>query len=187
MDVKFLRTYDVEVLRLKEGSYNLSFDVGDKFFSEFENNHMVTKGKLLANVLLKKETGLIEVLFDINGSVELICDRSLEKFDYSLHTSQTIVYKYGAEEKEINEEIYIITRDTPKINLAQLIYEFILLAIPVKKIHPDHWKEMDVDNDEREGMLVYSSEPIERPSLSTNDGEATDPRWEILKKLKKKD
>ena len=185
--MKFLKAYDVEILRLKEGLYNFSFDVGDSFFSEFEDNDIVTKGRLLANVLLKKETGLIEVLFDINGRVELICDRSLEKFDYSLQTAQTIVYKYGAEEKEVNEEIYLITRDTPKINLAQLIYEFILLAIPVKKIHPDHWAEMDVDTDEREGMLVYSSEPKIKPSLSTNDGEATDPRWEILKKLKKKD
>ena len=185
--MKFLKAYDVEILRLNEGLYNLSFDVGDDFFSEFEDNDIVTKGELLANVLLKKETGLIEVLFDINGKVELTCDRSLEKFDHSLQTSQTIVYKYGAEEKEVNEEIYIITRDTPKINLAQLIYEFILLAIPLKKIHPDHWKEMDVDHDKREGMLVYKSEPIDKPSLSTDDGQSADPRWEILKKLKKKD
>lgn len=177
----------MEILRLKEGLHNLSFDIGDDFFSEFEGNDIVNKGKLLASVLLKKETGLIEVLFDIDGKVELVCDRSLKKFDYPLQTSQTMVYKYGAEEKEVNEEIYMITRDTPKINLAQLIYEFVLLAVPVKKIHPDHWEEMDVDSDEREGMLVYRSEETEMPSLSPEDGEPTDPRWDILKKLKKKD
>ena len=36
----------------------------------------------------------------------------------------------------------MITKDTPNINVAQLIYEFILLAIPAKKIHPDYWMKL---------------------------------------------
>ncbi len=188
--MKFLRNYSVEIIRLKEGKHRFSFDVNDKFFSKFEDNHLVRKGNLVANVVLNKEVNLIEVGFDIGGTVELVCDRSLEIFDYPLTTTEKVLYKYGAEEQEINEEIYVITRDTPRIELAQLIYEFILLAIPAKKIHPDYKVEMDEDDFEEEGRLVYiseeeSEEDEDQDSISPNGG--TDPRWEILKNLKKKD
>src|SRR5690606_29009408 len=128
-----------------------------------------------------KDVNLIEVLFDISGTVELICDRSLEPFDYPLNTTEKLLYKYGPEEQEINEEIYIITRDTPKIALAQLIYEFILLAIPAKKIHPDYKVEMDEEDFDEEGQLVYvseeeSDEDEDVDSLSSDVD--TDPRWE---------
>jgi uncharacterized metal-binding protein YceD (DUF177 family) len=87
----------------------------------------------------------------------------------------------------------MITRDTPNINVAQLIYEFILLAIPAKKIHPDFLEEMDEEDFEGEGELVYVSNEefddklSEEQEDSRASEEKTDPRWEILKKLKKKD
>jgi len=185
--VKFLRTYDVEIIRLKEGKHNFSFNVGDEFFSEFENNNIVERGNLEANVEILKETSHIEAFFEIEGTVELICDRSLEIFDYPLKTAQKMLYKYGLEETEINEEIYVITRDTPKINLAQLLYEYILLAIPAKKIHPDYLEEMDEDDFENEGKLVYLSDEESEGDIPSASKEETDPRWEILKNLKKKD
>jgi uncharacterized protein len=187
--VKFLRTFDVEIIRLKEGKHNFSFEVGDEFFNKFEDNTMVSKGDLVANVVLNKDVNLIEALFEIEGTVELVCDRSLETFDYPLKTEEKVLYKYGVEEREINEEINVITRDTPKINLAQLIYEFILLAIPAKKIHPDYLEEMDEEGYDREGKLVYVSDDEweDENEESSSDEEDTDPRWEILKHLKKKD
>lgn len=162
--------------------------MNDNFFKEFEDNNLVTKGDLVANVELNKEGNHIEALFDIKGTVELTCDRSLELFDYALETDEKILYKYGVEEREINEEIYTITRDTPKLQMAQLIYEFILLALPAKKIHPDYAEEMDEDDFVQEGKLVYVSkgDEEEHEETSSEPGDA-DPRWDILKKLKKKD
>jgi len=187
--VKFLRNYEVEIIRLKEGKHVFSFEVNDEFFSKFEDNHLVSKGNLVANVALNKDFNLIEATFDIEGSVELVCDRSLEIFDYPLKTVERVLYKYGPEEQEINEEIYIITRDTPKLRLAQLIYEFILLALPAKKIHPDYRGEIDEEDFEDEGQLVYLSDEDweDEDGSSPAAEEDTDPRWEILKNLKKKD
>ena len=185
--MKFLRTYDVGIIRLKEGKHDFSFHVKDEFFSYFEGNTILSKGNLLVNVILQKDINLIEAEVNIDGTVELVCDRSLETFDYPLTTSQKVIYKYGLEEKEINEEMYLITRDTPHINFAQLIYEFILLALPAKKVHPDYLEEMDRDDYENEGKLVYVSDGDgEDDQVSSSRGDS-DPRWEILKKLKKKD
>jgi uncharacterized metal-binding protein YceD (DUF177 family) len=88
----------------------------------------------------------------------------------------------------------MITRDTPKINVAQFIYEFVLLGLPAKRIHPDHRTEMDEDDYEGEGMYAYidgdTFEDDAEESESTpeqKEEKSTDPRWELLKKLKNKE
>ncbi|HSJ67430.1 MAG TPA: DUF177 domain-containing protein [Anditalea sp.] len=189
--VKFFRAYDIEVIKLKEGKHEFSFDIDDAFLSNFEDNHIVNKGNLKVDLLLSKEANLINTTFNINGKVELTCDRSLELYDQELNTEQKILYKYGPEEVEIDEDIIMITRDTPTINVAQLIYEFIILAIPAKKIHPDYRDDMDEDDFDAEGEVVYRSddqdgdESADKPNNDADD--KTDPRWEALKNLKKKD
>jgi uncharacterized metal-binding protein YceD (DUF177 family) len=185
--VKFLRTFDVEIIRLPEGEHRFSFEVEDNFFSLFEDNSILSKGNLTAVLVLKKEVNLIGAQIEIEGTVELICDRSLETFDYPLHTVQKVIFKYGPEEMEINDEIYMITRDTPKINFAQLIYEFIFLAVPLKKIHPDYLEEMDQEDYDSEGKLVYISEEELEDDETPTAEEDIDPRWEILKNIKKKE
>jgi len=186
--VKFLKAYEVGIIRLKEGRHEFSFPVNNGFFDCFEGNGILSKGKLLATVVLQKDAKLIEAEIRIAGTVELTCDRSLEIFDYPLTSTQKVLYKYGPEEMEINEDIYMITRDTPVVNFAQLIYEFILLAVPAKKIHPDYLGEMDEDDYQDEGKLVYVSdgESLDDDE-NTPDNTDSDPRWEILKKLKKTD
>lgn len=189
--VKFFRAYDIEVIKLKEGKHEFSFDIDDAFLGNFEDNHIVSKGNLKVDLLLSKEANLINTTFNINGKVELTCDRSLELYDQELSTEQKILYKYGPEEVEIDEDIIMITRDTPAINVAQLIYEFIILAIPAKKIHPDYRDEKDEDDFDAEGEVVYRSddqkedESADGPNSDADD--KTDPRWEALKNLKKKD
>ena len=103
----------------------------------------------------------MEADFDITGTIRLTCDRSLEEFDQPMGVTEKVIYKYGPVEQEMSEDVFMITKDTPSINVAQLIYEFILLAIPAKKIHPDYLDEMDDDEFEEEGSLVYLSDEYE--------------------------
>ena len=190
--MKFLKTYDIDLIKLKEGKHEFTFKVDDGFFSHFDPNDFVSQGDLTIEVLINKQSSLIEAYFEIKGTVKLTCDRSLEEFDFPLSSFEKIIYKYGPEEQELSEDLFMITQDTQSINVAQLIYEFILLALPAKKIHPDYLEEMDDEDFEGDGDLVYISdgkfdnadEITEAPEDSTED---LDPRWEVLKKLKKKD
>jgi len=191
--MKFLKNYNIDVIKLKEGKHDFTFPVDREFFENFEAEEFLHGGKLQAKICINKLTSLIEATFEIEGDVNLTCDRSLETFNFPLYTSEKVIYKYGLEEIEVTEDVFMITRDTPNINVAQLIYEFILLAIPAKKIHPDFLDEMDEEDFEGEGELVYISDEefggnlIEEREDSNDSEEKTDPRWEILKKLKKKD
>ncbi len=188
--MKFWKTFDIEVIKFKEGSHEIDFEIGDTFFQNFEDNEIVEKGNLTVRVILNKGANVIEANFHIKGKVQLTCDRSLEVFDHPLDFTKKMIYKYGSEEQEIDEEVFMITRDTPAVNVAQLIYEFILLALPLKKIHPDHRNELDDEELEVEGGYVYIDEETESEEDSPESEQEIkplDPRWEQLMKLKNKE
>lgn len=191
--MKFWKTFDIEVIKFKEGRHEFDFEIEDKFFQNFEENELLERGNLTIRVIMNKGVNLIELTFEIKGTVQLTCDRSLEQFDHPLDITEKMIYKYGSEEQEIDENVYMITRDTPAINVAQLIYEFILLALPAKKIHPDYRNELDEEDFEGEGGLVYLDGEFEdeaenaEPEEEKEETKPIDPRWEQLLKIKNKE
>jgi uncharacterized protein len=190
--VKFLRSYNIDVIKLREGRHSFTFEVGDEFFQFYEAEEWVKGSNVTVTVQLNKTSSVIEADFVLEGTVKLTCDRSLEVFDYPIYLIEKVIYKYGAMEQEISEDVFVITKDTPSINVAQLIYEFVMLAIPAKKVHPDFRDEMDEEDFDQEGVLVYKSEEEKKTDMEGSEDEnapvqPADPRWEILNKLKKKD
>ncbi len=186
--MKFWKTFDIEVIKYKEGLHEVDFPIGDAFFQQVEGKELLEKGTLTAWVKVDKGANLIELTFHIVGKVTLVCDRSLETFEHPLDFTEKMIYKFGSEVKEIDESVMMITRDTPSINVAQLIYEFILLALPLKKIHPDYRNELDEEDNELEGSLVYLDEAFNEDSSEEKESTSpVDPRWEKLGKLKNKE
>lgn len=190
--MKFWRTFDIEVIKFLDGIHEIDYEIGDSFFQHFEDNDFVQKGNLIVRIKMNKGANVVDLDFHIKGKVTLTCDRSLEKFEQPLDFHETMRYKYGLEEMEINEDVIMITRDTPKINVAQLIYEYILLALPAKKIHPDYRNEMDDEDYEGVGIYAYiddrkAPDSDEDSMDKENEGEVTDPRWDLLKKFKNKE
>ena len=172
--MKPLSAFNIDIYNLKNGTHQYEFVFDDSFFGHFPYG-LTESGAGKVSVSLNKGLTLIEVSIGITGTVVLICDRSLEKFDFPIEAEREVIYKFGDEEKELSDEIFMIPRDAQTLNLAQLIYEFIALEIPFKKLHPKFKGEKW--NDE-EGKIVYRSEKnVEQP-------EASDPRWSALKKLR---
>ena len=167
--------YSVNIVGLSNKEHQFHYEFGDEFFRKYGAD-LVSEGKFLTDLLLTKHETFIEVVFKIKGTARLTCDRSLEPFDFPIEKDNKIVFKYGDEYQEITDEIVIIPRDTATLELGQYIYEFIALAIPLKKLHPRFADEAD----DLEGKIVYSSEKSEEKE----DEEEIDPRWNILKKLK---
>ena len=171
-----LEDFAIDIYKLANKVYTYQFDINEPFFEHF-GQLVVESGKLKAFVTLDKQETLITVNFDITGTVALICDRSLEPFDYPIHIQERMLYQYGETEEQLTDEIATITDRTQQINIAQPIYEFIGLAVPMKRLHPKYADEEDVFT---EGEIVFSSD-----TTPTSDAdEEIDPRWQALKKLK---
>jgi len=172
-----LKALSVNIIGLSQKAHQFDYQFGDEFFTQYGAD-LVSGGKFAAHVTLDKHETFIEASFKINGKAGLICDRSLDPFDYPIDMDKKIVFKYGEEEAELSDEIIIISPERASLDIGQYIYEFIALSIPIKRLHPRYANEAE---DEGEGKLIYSS------SDDNNEKEqedTIDPRWEKLKKLK---
>lgn len=174
-----VRAFSVNIVGLTNTVHQFDFEVGDDFFSRYGTG-LIPKGRLKADVILDKRETFIDANFHIRGSVELICDRSLDPFDFPVDVEKKIVFKYGNADEELSDEIVMIHRDNESLELGQYIFEFIALEVPMKKLHP-RYREEEEDDEGTEGKIIYTSKT---PENDKTDGEDIDPRWEILKKLK---
>jgi uncharacterized metal-binding protein YceD (DUF177 family) len=175
--VKDLKGFDIDIFGLKDKSYAFEFEGGDTFFALFENS-LVKKGNFRAELTLDKSATMIQLYFHITGEVELICDRSLEPFNHPIDIEEKHILKFGETNEELTDEIEIIARNTTTINVAQYIYEYIGLSVPMKKIHP---KLADQKYEETEDTLLVYRSAAENNDDDTED--TGDPRWEALRKL----
>jgi uncharacterized protein len=173
-----MKAFSVNIIGLSNKVHPFEYDFGDEFFKAYGSD-LVSSGSFHADVALNKHETFIEADFHITGKVNLVCDRSLEPFDFPIDEKHRIVFKFGDHDEEITEEIMMIHRDTATLELGQYIYEFISLAVPLKRLHPRFQDEADDDDDGAEGKIIYSS-----GTGSPEPEEETDPRWEKLKKLK---
>lgn len=146
---------------------------------------MFSTGELTADVSLQKSESMIQMTFNVEGTIELTCDRSLDLFDQPISFENTMIYKFGEEEKELSEDVMIILNNTQTINITDLLFEFIGLQVPMKKLHPRFQEEEEDDDDQEEGVMVYSS-TVDDSKTEEQQEEDVDPRWAALKKLKNK-
>ena len=167
-------SYAVRISGLGEGDHNFSFELNRQFFVLFEHSE-ISNGNVTAEVILEKKTGVFSLHFSLEGQVEVICDRCLENFMMDISTSQSVFVKMGENPGEIEDDVLIIGRDDHEIEVGQYMYEFILLALPYQKVHPD----------DSEGRSSCNPEMLKKldahKAKETDKEESNDPRWDVLK------
>ena len=171
------RQYKIDIFGLKIGSHDFDFEFDETIFENDEMS-LTDLGKGTCKVTLDKKETLISMDFEIKGSIQLVCDRSLDTFDFELNLNENITLKYGEEFDDSRDDLWIIPDTQESINIKSCIYEFVSVAVPMKKLHPkfEHAEE-------EEGLeFVYSSDD-EEPIIEEKN-EIVDPRWEALKNIK---
>lgn len=166
--------FRVNFVGLNNKAHTFEFQLNDSFFEQF-GTEILSSGQLEAVVVLDKHETFIEADFVIKGTVRLTCDRSLEAFDEALDIRKKVVFKFGDQPGELSDEIIIISREETSLELGQLMYEFIAVSIPIKRLHP-RFRAQESEGGTEEGTMVYRD--------TTDDDGESDPRWEALKKLK---
>jgi len=174
-----LKFTEIKLSGLRDGNHEFLFSLDSGFLNEFSRAFFDLPQLSVRVNLLTSET-MIKADIKIEGKVELICDRSLDSFSHEVNESVIHFYKFGEEEKELSDELEIISKERVIIDLDQLIYDTVALSLPSKKLHPRfHAENVDEDTD---GVMVYSSE---LSGEETGPTETIDPIWEKLKDLKR--
>ena len=168
MNKKLLRKYDIKIQSLSNNKHSFEFDFNHELFEFFSEENEIKNTIGNCKISLIKSDLMLDIKFSINGNTDLICDRTLKRFTYSLNIDKKMLFKFGDEDQELSEEMVIIDRNKSKINIGKFIYEFFILEIPVKRLHPSVINEDNIDN------FVFTTK-------KTNN---IDPRLDPLTKLK---
>jgi len=168
-----LKDYVISFRGLKMGNHEFDFQITDSFFEAFEYSR-TQKGNIALKVILNKAENMLKLDFFFKGSVEVICDSCGDDFDFRLNFIEHLIVKFSDQEQEDSAEMIFLPSAAYEIKLAQFIYEYVNLALPMRLTHPE---------DEDGNPICSLDIPEEEEELIAPENEV-DPRWEALKKLK---
>ena len=172
--MKLLKQYDISFFGLKEGIHHFKYKIENQFFEAFNYDEYIDVDVLVNIEFIKKST-LMELNLSAKGVVKVACDVSNEPYDQSIDGELSVVVKFGNEFNDDNEEILIIPHGEYQVNVAQFIYEMIVLAVPKKRVHPG------IEDGTLQSPILKKLEELElKENKNSNE---IDPRWEGLKKL----
>jgi uncharacterized metal-binding protein YceD (DUF177 family) len=167
------RTYTIPLGGLKEGRHTIDFEIDKEFFEQFEESE-VKEGRLIADIVMDKRSSHLDLAIRISGNVRICCDRCLEMFFHPVVCENRLLVKFGKTIEDIDPDILSLPVGENELDLQQHIYEFILLALPIKRVHPN-----DAD-----GNSTCDPEMLKKlDELIVEEDTEVDPRWNELKKL----
>jgi len=172
--VKKNGAYVVRFSELKEDTETFEYSLEETFFQFFPSTEWES-GKIRAVVEVEKRADGITLDFELNGILTVVCDRCLEPFPIEVCASPTLYIKYGQETKELDDNVVVISREENQVDLGKYMYEYLVLALPVRRVHPD----------QENGQPGCNSKMLEKleKHIVSDETERTDPRWDELKKL----
>ncbi|MBQ2292758.1 MAG: DUF177 domain-containing protein [Bacteroidaceae bacterium] len=150
--------YKVDLKGMATDTVSYRWQADNDFFSAVQGSE-IKQGLLDVALRVKRTSGAYELEFQLQGEVEVTCDRCLESMNQPIDAFCTLRVVMG-EDFVDDGDVVVIPEREGIINVAWNIYEFAALQIPLRHVHPD----------------------CEALSESSEE-ERVDPRWADLKKL----
>ncbi|SMG33426.1 YceD family protein [Arenibacter troitsensis] len=160
---------------LKQGKHEFEYTIENKFFESFEYDEF-NGANIKLDVTLNKMSTMMELEMKARGTVNVNCDLTSEPYDQKIKADLELVIKFGDEYNNDNDEILIIPHGEYQINIAQYVYEMLVLSVPLKKVHPG------VLDGSLKSEVLDKLEELQ-PKDTKENKEDIDPRWDALKKL----
>ena len=171
--MKSLSPYLIKFSGLKEGLHHFNYEIGNKFFKNFDYYDFLD-AKVNLDFELEKKSTLLNFKFSFNGEIEVLCDVSMESFTLELETEYNVVIKFKDNMLSNDDKVIFLPSGSHSIDISHLIYESVILAVPQKKVHPG------IENGSLKSEIA---EKLKELKPKKNFKEKTDPRWDKLKDL----
>ena len=169
------KEYSIPFAGLKQGKHEFEYNIDNTFFESFDY-HEFNDAEIKLHIELDRMSTALELEMKTKGTVNLYCDLTNEPFDQNIEASLKLLIKFGDVYNDEDDEILIIPHGAHQVNVAQYVYEMIVLSVPSKRIHPG------VLDGTLNSVALKRLEELQ-PKENKKDKNKIDPRWEALKKL----
>jgi uncharacterized metal-binding protein YceD (DUF177 family) len=132
------REFDIAFVSLKPGPHHYQYEIRDKFFTDFKQADF-TNCNATVKLTLEKNTSFMMLKFEVDGTVDVSCDRCGNPLTMELWDEFNMLVKLVDNPEEMNEseedpDVHYISRTESHLHLADWIYEFITLSIPMQRM-----------------------------------------------------
>jgi uncharacterized protein len=165
------KDYIIEFNKLKDGPNDLTFRLNDEFVQEISGHTANLSCSIDANLILQKRPSMFELHFQLDGTLVTTCDRCLKELVLPVSSEANLIIKISEFERYDDDEIVYVTPQTIQYDVSQFLYDTLFVSMPLQKTC-----EMANEKCDQETQV-----PLDTNSPQNDD--ATDPRWEQLKKL----
>lgn len=174
------REFEIAFVGLKPGIHEYAYEIQDKFFVDFQQQDF-RNCKAEVKLQLDKKNGFLLLKFEIGGTLEVICDRCNNFLPLNLWDEFNIIVKMVDNPEQMNEQeddpdVYYISHGESHLDVANWIYEFINLSIPMHKTCS--FEKMDGPHCNPSAMDVLKKLEPEEKEIKQN------PIWKGLEKFK---
>ncbi len=170
-----LKEFFIPFTGLKLGEHEFEYKVINTFFESFGYQEF-NGADIKVTAILNKMNNMMELELSSKGMVNVDCDLTGEAFDQPIASNLNLVIKFGEAYDDENDEILILPHGEYQFNIAQYVYEMLVLAVPQKRVHPG------VLDGSLQSEVLDKLEELQ-PKEKKESSENTDPRWDDLKKL----
>lgn len=169
-----LEHFKVDLKSLKGEVTDFDYSIDDDFFAAVGGSE-VSKGSLSAHLTVRKSAGVYDILFHVEGMVNVTCDLCLDDMSLPIEADHRLVARLGDTYRE-DDELIIVPSEEGILDVSWLLYEMIALAVPIRHVH-----EEGGCNEQMISRLKDLSASADSMQEATD---AIDPRWKELEKLK---
>ena len=132
------REFEIAYVGLKPGMHEFTYRITDRFFEAYQQQDF-SHCEVSVKLLLDKKNGFMMLKFEISGKMEVVCDRCGNKLPLDLWDEFNILTKLVEEpdlmnQQEDDPDVYYISKGESHLHLADWIYEFINLSIPIQRM-----------------------------------------------------
>ncbi len=163
---------------LKLGKHNFEYQIDNSFFEIFDYNEY-KDSNIKVNVVFDKKSTLLELSFKHKGYVNVPCDLTSEDFNLAVKGKMKLIVRFGEEFNNDNEELLILPHGEFEIDIAQYIYEMIVLSVPLRRVHPG----VKDGTLQTKALQKLSELAVSEEKEEIKEEENIDPRWDKLKQL----
>ena len=133
--MKKTKVYLIPFVGLKLGKHHFEYQIDNTFFDLFDYDEF-QNSNIKVNAILEKKSNMLEISFKHEGIVNVPCDVTGEDFDLSIKSKMKLIVRFGEEFNNDNEELLILPFGEFEVDIAQYIYEMIVLSVPLRRVHP---------------------------------------------------
>ncbi len=169
--------YKIKYSGLPVGKHKFDFIIHNDFFTDYSNKTEFIDAHINVHVNAERMLSKLILHLFISGKITVECDRCLEPCDINIDTEKKLIFSSEKEglNNSSNDDINIeISYNTEYIILDGFLYDFIVLSMPLRRVHD----ELEDNSSACNHQMISILQKLKPNKTKTNLS-----HWDILKNI----